>query len=129
MFFEIDKNVLRFLNGHLGNNDEDAYKRCSDFAYRDMCRTIKFADKFKESKEKSRAENDKIAKDKRAKRDNVTKYIKEQIEKWLENTDDFDNEHVELCNKIIEEYKGTTEQGNKDNSLYFGQAQKWVNMT
>ncbi len=132
MAFEIDENVLRFLNGHLGNNDEDAYKRCSDFAYRDMCRTITFASDYKESKEKGSKVNNEIAQNKRDKRDKITEVIKKQIEQWIKNTpseEDFNSQHTALCSTIIDEYKGTTDQGDPKNSLYFGQAQKWVNMT
>ena len=58
------------------------------------------------------------------------------VEQWLNcsclTPAVFDNDHRELCKRIIEKYKDTTEQKNIDgipNSLSYGQAQKWVNMT
>lgn len=122
MDFLIDKDVLRFLNGHLGNNDAMAYIRCSDFAYRDMCRTIRFHKKYDED-----------AEIKWNLRRNVTALIKTQVEAWLQippkDQDEFNGQHQKLCEKIIVIYQGITDQMEKDQSLFFGQAQKWVNMT
>lgn len=131
--FQIDENVLRFLNGHLGNNDKAAFIRCSDFAYRDMCRTITYALEYNEKHATSSKEKGIIAQKKRDLRDKITQLIKGKTKDWINNTaltkEQFDKEHKLLCETIIEKYKGTTNQNEPDNSLYFGQAQKWVNMT
>ena len=79
MAYLIDEDVLRFLNGHLGNSDDNAFKRCSDFAYRDMCRTIRFKKEYVESKDKSAKERQKITKKKRDLRDQVTKLLQDQV--------------------------------------------------
>ncbi len=126
----IDDNVLLFLNGHLGKNDDDAFERCSNFAYRDMCRTIIFAESYNEKNASETNPKERITKAKQDLRNDVTKMIKEKVLDWLKTPpSNFDKEHEELCNAIIAKYKGTTNQGEHDNSLYFGQAQKWVNMT
>jgi hypothetical protein len=132
-FVEIDTAVLQFLNGHLGRNDEDAYRRCSQFAYRDMCRTIPFVGDYKEEKSKSAMENRECAERKQKKRMEVTQMLREQIEEWIANPPvdqtEFNEVHSVLCNRIIDLYENTTAQDNPNHSLFFGQAQKWVNMT
>ena len=124
--FQIDENVLRFLNGYLGNNDKDAFCRCSDFAYRDMCRTIKFANGYK-------GDSKKAIDKKRVLRDEVTLLIETQTQRWINdktlNEVKFKKEHKELCDAIIDKYKNTTNQKKHQYSLSFGQSQKWVNMT
>ena len=131
--FQIDENVLLFLNGHLGNNDSNAFIRCSNFAYRDMCRTITYSDEHNENHAISSKDKGTIVQKKRDLRDEITKLIETQVEKWMNNTSltkkQFNENHEALCKAIIEKYKGTTNQNEPDNSLYFGQAQKWVNMT
>lgn len=131
MYFEIDNDVLRFLNGHFGNNDADAFVRCSNLAYRDMCRTITYAPAYNENSALGSKEKNAIADKKKELRNAVTVLIKEQVEEWVKkppaNQDEFDKKHAELCQKIIKKYEGTTKQKGTD-SLYFGQAQKWVNM-
>ena len=130
MAYLIDDDVLRFLNGHLGNSDDNAFKRCSDFAYRDMCRTIRFKKEYVESKDKSAEERQEITQKKRDLRNQVTKLLQDQVEEWIAcPPKDFDGDHTALCEQIISMYKNTTDQGQKEDSLYFGQAQKWVNMT
>ena len=129
----VDRAVLQFLNGHLGRNDEEAYERCSHFAYRDMCRTIPFAENYKEEKSKGAQENKRIARSKQEKREEVTRMLREQIEAWMASPpvlqEQFDRAHSRLCNDIIALYENTTQQDNPAHSLFFGQAQKWVNMT
>ena len=131
--FQIDENVLLFLNGHLGNNDSNAFIRCSNFAYRDMCRTITYAADYNENHAASSKEKVVIAQKKRDLRDEITKLIEAKVKNWINNTNltkkQFNKDHESLCIAIIEKYKGTTNQNEPDNSLYFGQAQKWVNMT
>jgi hypothetical protein len=131
--FQIDENVLLFLNGHLGNNDSNAFIRCSNFAYRDMCRTITYAVEYNENHATSSKEKGVIAQKKRNLRDEITKLIETKVKTWIINTNltknQFNADHESLCRAIIEKYKGTTHQNEPDNSLYFGQAQKWVNMT
>ena len=121
------------MNGHLGNNDSNAFIRCSNFAYRDMCRTITYAADYNENHAASSKEKVVIAQKKRYLRDEITKLIEAKVKIWINNTnltkEQFNNDHESLCIAIIEKYKGTTNQNEPDNSLYFGQAQKWVNMT
>lgn len=123
---QIDENVLRFLNGYLGNNDKDAFIRCSDFAYRDMCRTIKFANGYKGDSKKAAANKKKL-------REAVTILIEKQTQRWINdktlNEVKFKSEHKNLCEAIIDKYRNTTTQDKHQHSLSFGQAQKWVNMT
>lgn len=131
--FQIDDDVLLFLNGHLGKDDNDAFIRCSNFAYRDMCRTITYSTNYNEKYAKSNKDKKTIRDNKKGLRDDITDLIKAQVYNWINNStinkDIFNDEHRDLCNKIIEKYKGTTNQGETNGSVYFGQAQKWVNMT
>ena len=131
--FQIDDDVLLFLNGHLGKDDNDAFVRCSNFAYRDMCRTITYSTNYNEKYAESSKDKKTIKDKKRMLRDDITDLIKAQVYNWINNStinkDVFNDEHRDLCNKIIEKYTGTTNQGEPNGSIYFGQAQKWVNMT
>ena len=131
--FQIDEDVLLFLKGHLGNNDSEAFIRCSHFAYRDMCRTITFSPEYNENSAKSSEEKTKISEKKKELRTKVTELIKAQVEEWIqtppETKEQFNEQHKKLCQSIIREYAYTTNQSMPKKSLYFGQAQKWVNMT
>lgn len=132
MLVTIDKDVLRFLNGHLGGTDSTAYQRCSAFAYRDMCRTIRFAPSYTEGAVQGNKERKRIANAKLVLRDRATDLIQAQVQAWLLNVPDqdrYDEDHRHLCEQIILLYRNTTIQTDAGNSLYFGQAQKWVNMT
>lgn len=122
-FSLIENNVLLFLKGHLGNNDDDAFNRCSDFAYRDMCRTIEFNPDYKELSSNSSEQNKIISEKKHILRNKVTGLIKHYvIAHFLHSPEDFDDIHNSLCLEIIEIYKAAS-------NLNYGQAQKWVNMT
>ena len=98
-----------------------------------MCRTITYAADYNENHAASSKEKVVIAQKKRYLRDEITKLIEAKVKIWINNTnltkEQFNNDHESLCIAIIEKYKGTTNQNEPDNSLYFGQAQKWVNMT
>lgn len=129
--------VLLFLNGHLGRRGDfdDAYNKCSAFAYRDMCRTIRFAEELQEEK-KTKIEQKEIQEKKDSLKDKVTEKIKFKVNEWLSedgiDKSDFDEEHASLCREIMCEYKDKVYQKNNQdecNCLSFGQAQKWVNMT
>ena len=141
--FSVDKDILQFLCGYLGKSDDQAFKCCSDFAYRDMCRTITFAASFKEkepgknesaqAKSIRLAQNKMIRNEKQKRRKSVTALIQMRVEYLLKNPpkshDEFNRVHESICKAITNEYKGTTDQGEKDGSLFYGQAQKWLNMT
>ena len=129
--------VLLFLNGHLGRPGDynDAYNKCSAFAYRDMCRTIRFIDDFREDN-KSKEKQTEIRDQKNSLRDEITKKIQTKVEQWLVNIDldagSFDKDYIGLCENIMNCFKGMVNQNNADginDRLSFGQAQKWVNMT
>ena len=141
--FSIDRDVLRFLNAHLGTTDDEAFEKCSYFAYRDMCRTISFKSEYKElakqkgegneEKKQRLIQNKKAAAKKLSLRKKVEGLIKMQVILWQENPpksrECFDCIHNKLCNDIITVYKSTTAQNETNDSLFYGQAQKWVNMT
>lgn len=114
------EDILRFLRlAYFGNIDEP-YNAAGDRAYRDFCRTIDFP---KSEQKYTRQE----LIQQYLKRQNV----KDSIYGWLQNelksldisTDkDFDLWHCSSCKRIITDF--ATEA-----PLYYGQAQKWLNMT
>lgn len=102
MAYLIDEDVLRFLNGHLGNSDDNAFKRCSDFAYRDMCRTIRFKKDHVESEDKSAKERQEITQKKRDLRNQVTELLQDQVKKWIAcPPEDFDGTTQRCVNKSL----------------------------
>ena len=88
----------------------------SDKAYRDFCRTIKFAEPDKNNARKKM-------------RMDVTEYICNAIGELTAATN-YDIWHEGVCEKIENRYKGfinDAKHGNK--TLTVGQIQKWLNMT
>lgn len=130
MSFSIDEDVLLFLTGHLGRSTEEAYEKCSGFAYRDMCRTIDFNADFKETKD-NKPQHHQIIENKNFRKNQVTDSIRKMVEELLRQkpltADVYDKYFYQTCDNIISIFDGTTEH--PGNSLCFGQAQKWVNMT
>ena len=132
----MDEDVRTFLNSRLGRDIKDAYKKCSNSAYLDMCRTIRFHDRLKELKCKPKTLIYSIKNEKKKLSDSVAILIERQVEAWLSGVyidqKIFDKNHKSLCEAIIKVYKDTTEQKNisgTPHSLSYGQAQKWVNMS
>lgn len=115
-----NNDIMRFLQlAYFGNIDEPYYA-AGDRAYRDFCRTIDFTS----------------IKNKLTRQEQLQKYIERQTVKskiydWLRkellsincsSKDDFDSWHDSACKKIIKDFS-------KEAKLYYGQAQKWLNMT
>ena len=136
MNVSMDADVRTFLNSRLGRDIKDAYKKCSDLAYLDMCRTIRFQDRLKELKCKSKTLIHSIKEEKKKLSDSVAVLIEKRVKTWLDRVridqKTFDEAHKSLCEDIIEVYKDATDQKNisgTPHSLSYGQAQKWVNMS
>ena len=114
----------------ISNKDiKDRVLVCAERAYRDMARTLS----YKES-------------DKQTKKDNATAFrkriystvIPEIIDLLkVENASDFDVKHNRICSTIVSmgnddksrEYLYPNPRGDDGTTFYYGQAQKWVNMT
>lgn len=107
------KDVLIFLRSAYFGNYEDTYIAASYRAYRDFCRTIR-----------SREFNDATNEIKGRIKDQVTSYLKSQIQELrnMPSLDQatFDAWHHNVCLGIIERFPLTP--------LFYGQAQKWLNM-
>lgn len=111
--------------------------KCAERAYRDMCRTLTFNEKMdgKNAKEKKD-----IEKNRKKFRDDICDLIVVEVKKLFEDgKDNFDDWHSATCNEIMKKAKecpGFYEQKllgkrNEDDKevFYYGQAQKWINMT
>lgn len=122
----------------LEKDDEDTKEKiamkCADKAYEDMCRTLTFSEKMDGKYKKE------IKGKRQGFRKAICKLIVENVFELLEcNEDNFDSWHNTACRKIekkANEYPGFCEQKllakrNKDDKevFYYGQAQKWLNMT
>ena len=59
MDITMDADVRTFLNSRFGKTSDDAYLKCSDWAYIDMCRTIRFKSELKESFTNGKSSNKK----------------------------------------------------------------------
>lgn len=118
-----------FNNGNL----DCIILKCAKRAYLDLNRTLRF------SKDSNAKEHDSFC-------DEISKQIRDRIIKELPNITDknFDEIHNDICNKIVSlarNYKGKTDslvlsviKNNKNEKIdqkifYYGQAQKWLNMT
>lgn len=125
----IDKDVLLFLGGKLGYTWVDAPQKCSDFAYRDMCRTIDYAPALKGTSFKANAAKNQL---KEAVLDTIVwELLVPALKKKKLTQGKYNTLFYKTCNEIISLYEGKTvqDQAETPNSLYFGQVQKWVNMT
>lgn len=107
----IDQNtILTFLkDAYFGNwrKEEDAYLAAGKRAYRDFCRTIRG---MKEDDRKKEHKN------------TISKAIFISLAEVAPKTqEDFDKWHHSMCEQIIKSYNTTAK-------LFYGQAQKWLNM-
>lgn len=109
----IDEAILESLRGLYFGDLSDKYLSAIDRAYRDMNRTIRFKSVTTEEREKIRKK--------------VTLFLKHKIEalcmekEWTQEK--YDNWHFNICKQICNEYNS------KYVEFYFGQAQKWLNMS
>lgn len=88
-------------------------EKCADRAYLDLCRTLKFADNTPDMK-------------RREFRDAINKDIAERLNELLKTDQNhFDEKHRELCDHI----KERADEEHLFNGFWYGQAQKWLNMT
>lgn len=137
---EITKEAFEFLIGFYKDDAEADYKKiyrdaygneCNDYsfekslcqwasnkAYRDVCRTIKFADNESADIQKMRMQ----------KRIEVTNIIYEKLSKFSAFTT-YDDWHKKTCIEIQKCYENFVCYKNSVNTLYVGQVQKWLNMT
>lgn len=106
---------LFLLNVLFGSNYKNDYvTAASNRAYRDFNRTIRF---------KANVSADERAKTK----EKVTSIIKKHIEEYVKgpiDEDAFAKFHKTICEEIITKYDETIAE-----KFYYGQAQKWLNMT
>jgi len=107
----IDKNsILTFLKDAYFSEwrePEQAYIAAGNRAYRDFCRTIRGMKDDAEDKDKCK--------------DALSKAIFTSLEKAnLQSQEAFEVWHKSMCERIVTEYQSA--------NLYYGQAQKWVNM-
>ena len=121
-----------FLYSYFGifsSDDENERKfKCAQRAYLDLNRTLEFDDKLKDKAEEKRNKAIKAEFTRR-----VSKYIVNQITDLKNNTernliDVIDNVLTTMNNMQFKHANGLDHVLKKD-STYFGQAQKWVNMT
>ncbi len=132
----------------LAGDHDYALKICARRAYRDMNRTLKFysnKNKQKDFQDEVFAHNAyrdknqtlKDASDKKKRedfRDEICAIIITGIEKLLMCCDkaEFDCKHSEICTEIIAAAKDANilkQRNNCEEVFYYGQAQKWLNMT
>lgn len=109
-----NEDILHYLKKAFFGDIEDKYDAASRRAYRDFCRTIR-SQAFKEA----------TLVEKESFRQGVTQYIRDEIDKLIKKLDKsqetFDAWHERVCLGIIEHFPF--------GELYYGQAQKWINMT
>ena len=112
----------------LKNNREEAIKRCAHRAYRDLNRTLVFYKDPEDSEEKRKSFCDTIA-----------ERISQLTPELITNKEQFDCRHHHLCSAIVSCANSTdilkdipasnNNPQKKCYPFYYGQAQKWVNMT
>lgn len=97
------------------SSEEHKIKVASRRAYRDLCRTLLFKEGIKENDEKKLEAYNAVVKD----------VILKQIHNFegISNENDFRSWHKAFCEGIIANFEKNCIE------FYFGQAQKWVNMT
>lgn len=108
----IDKDIYDFLQGAYFGGYTDPFEAASSRAYRDFNRTIRFNGISPQIRDNLRS--------------NVTCLLENEIvemSKTIFSQEDYDNWHFSVCDRIRSIYLDS----NID--FYYGQAQKWVNMT
>ncbi len=101
-----------FLYSYFGiieeDNEDVMIQKCAERAYLDLCRTLEYEEKGSHE----------------SFRDAVCGVVQEQVHVLLDsNINNFDEKHKSACKKIQETADKWKEK------LYYGQAQKWLNMT
>ena len=112
----ISEDVLKYLCNVYFQENECMILRASKRAYLDLCRTIDFEKDITDKKKKCLVNE-------------VGNYFKEELdnkEGLNKVKNGYDEWHDEACSKVMKKYNGYVENCN---GLYYGQAQKWVNMT
>ncbi len=109
--------------------DHDLLFKCANRAYLDLNRTLKFQKVPEEDKGELQKQKSKF-------REEISEIIVDRITNLLnEKPQDYEAWHKETCNKVIkkaQEYEQDNwlqKNGNEGRGFYYGQAQKWVNMT
>lgn len=109
--------------------DHDLLFKCANRAYLDLNRTLKFQKVPEEDKGELQKQKSKF-------REEISEIIVDRITNLLnEKPQDYEAWHKETCNKVIkkaQEYEQDNwlqKNGNEGKGFYYGQAQKWVNMT
>lgn len=107
------------MSSFKGDLQKAALQLCAELAYRDLCRTIR--NFKKESIEEARKNF------REGIYDLIIERIKTDIFTLSDPINQFDSLHKDICCAIIEKANKSGLLG--ENGLYFGQAQKWLNMT
>lgn len=128
------------------DNMEDAMDKCIQRAYRDVCRTFHYAFSGRYLERIKKLDKDKYEEYlgwKEGFRKEISTYIAGQIgELKIQSQEDFEKWHSETCDEIILKAKNFSGSGKqlfaiKDKNggiiegetFFYGQAQKWLNMT
>lgn len=112
-YVSVDKDILNFLKVIYFGTINDPFTAASNRAYRDMNRTIRFGEFPDEDRERLR--------------NGVTSVLRSEISdiscKGVQNQEEFDTWHFYVCKTIRDIYHSEGVE------FYYGQAQKWLNMT
>lgn len=127
------------------NNVEDALNKCIQRAYRDVCRTFhyKFSSDYIEKLGKQKnGEYVEYISLKKEFREDLNNYLSEQINELLKSSqEEFDIWHERTCDQIVgraKKFSGPDKElfaikkdisASSDKVFFYGQAQKWLNMT
>lgn len=143
---QISENAANFLFYYLlgvtleeieNLEEEEIALKCAKRAYLDMSRTLKFKESYENKCEKEKKE---ILLHRKCFSDEICKLIEENILTILQSQNSldenlFDEWHHQTCLKIIEKAQQgdvldiiENKYGNSQR-FYYGQAQKWLNMT
>lgn len=126
--------LLGVTQADIGSNGKEdellLLSKCANRAYLDLNRTLK----FKKVPEEDKENYQKLQEQKSKFRKDISKIIVDRITNLLnEEPQDYEAWHEETCNKVIEKAQEYEQdnwlQKNGDKGFYYGQAQKWVNMT
>lgn len=126
--------VFSYFNEEYGVLEKESEKMievCAQRAYLDLCRTLKYSKSTSQIKEMNEEERINYENLKKNYVNEICKKIKEDIFKNFpitQNYDDFDKWHSDICQKIIKIPNDFFDLFEEE-SLCYGQAQKWVNMT
>jgi hypothetical protein len=113
--------LLRFY----GWSENPTIWECAEKAYKDLSRTMKYNN---DNPNKDREVDKKHESDKASYKKSINDLIVKSIDALLgDDTEDFDTWHEKTCNEIIK--SSNTNTIIKKNEFYYGQAQKWLNMT